>query len=154
MKRLILALTLALLVLGSASAQSNWFGLRSGYPLGVTLHYGIQNGFSPGIDLRVSANMRVRGGNVNFGVGVDALNVVTVEGPFEVYIGGGPAIDVGGGGVLLDIHGLVGGEFRLRDAGLEQLGLFAELALGAGIGIGRPSIIPTFGGAVGFNWRF
>ena len=144
---------LAVLALGTANGQGNWFGLRSGYPLGVTLHYGMANAFSPGVDMRISANLRIRGGDVSFGVGVDALSVVMVEGPFEVYVGGGPSLDFGGRGALFGVHGLAGGEFRFRDLNLEQLGIFIELALGAAIGIGRPSIIPTFGGAVGFNGR-
>lgn len=152
MKRIV-GLILIALVLSTVQAQS-WFGLRSGYPLGVTLHYGVANALANGFDLRVSANLRVRGPDVSFGVGVDALNVVAVERPFTVYVGGGPAIDFGGGGALIDIHGLLGGEFRFTDLGLDPLGIFAELSLGAGIGIGRPSVIPTFGGAVGFNFHF
>jgi hypothetical protein len=50
--RLALVLS-ALLLIGAASAQ-NWFGVRSGYPLGVTLHYGIANALSRGADLRIS----------------------------------------------------------------------------------------------------
>ena len=55
--------------------------------------------------------------------------------------------------LLLDVHGLVGGEFVLSDLDLDALGIFAELNLGAAIGIGRPSVIPRFGAAVGFNYR-
>lgn len=154
MKTIGFGVLLALLLsFGSAQAQ-NWFGLRTGYPLGVTLHYGIENGLSSGFDLRVSANLRVYGDEVNFGIGADALNTVALEGPFEVYVGGGPALDFGGGGALFDVHGLVGGEFRFVDLGLAPLGIFAELSLGAGIGLGRPSRIPTFGGGIGFNWHF
>jgi hypothetical protein len=141
------------LVLGAAQAQ-NWIGVRSGYPLGVTVHYGIGNAFAPGTDGRVSANLRVRGSVVDFGVGFDVLRTVSVERPFEVYVGGGPAIDFGGGGTLIDLHGLVGGEFILSDLDLEELGVFAELSLGAGVGINRDSEIPRVGGALGFNYRF
>jgi hypothetical protein len=144
---------LVMLFAGSAQAQ-NWIGLRTGYPLGVTVHYGIDDAISPGTDARVSANLRVRSGDVNFGVGVDVLNTVTIEPPFEVYVGGGPAIDFGGGGILVDLHGLAGAEFILSDLDLEELGVFAEFSLGAAIGIGRTSQIPTFGGALGFNYRF
>lgn len=148
-----LALLLAL-VLGSAQAQ-NWIGVRSGYPLGVTVHYGIANTFAPGTDGRVSANLRIRGGSVDFGVGFDVLKTVSVEPPFEVYVGGGPAIDIGSGGTVIDLHGLAGGEFLLSDLDLEELGVFAEISLGAGIGIGgRNSEIPRLGAAVGFNYYF
>lgn len=155
MKRLALPLGLLLaLFLGTANAQ-NWIGLRTGYPLGVTLHYGIADMFSPTTDGRVSANLRVRGSNVDFGVGFDVLETVHVEHPFHVYLGGGPAIDFGGGGVLFEVHGLAGGEFILADLDLEELGIFAEFSLGGAIGMGaRSSTIPTFGGAVGFNYRF
>lgn len=150
---LTLALTLIALAAGSASAQ-NWFGLRTGYPLGVTVHYGMSDTFANGFDARISANLRVRGERVSFGVGVDALNTVSVEGPFNLYVGFGPALDFGGGGALIDLHVLGGGEFRFTDLGLDPLGVFAEVSLGAGLGLGRPSQIPTFGGAVGFNYRF
>lgn len=153
MKRLAIT-TLLLVLLGGAAQAQTWVGLRTGYPLGVTLHYGIENALSNGFDLRVSANLRVRGSDVDFGVGVDALTEITVEPPFTVYVGGGPSLDFGGGGALFDIHGLAGGEFRLTDMGLDPLGIFAELALGAAIGIGRTSVIPSFGGAVGFNYHF
>ncbi|MEX2535006.1 MAG: hypothetical protein WD273_05340 [Trueperaceae bacterium] len=144
---------LLMLALGTAQAQ-NWVGLRTGYPLGVTIHYGIGNMFSPTTDGRISANLRVRGSNVNFGVGFDVLETVHVESPFVVYLGGGPALEFGGSGALFEVHGLAGGEFVFSDLDLEELGIFAEFSLGGAIGIGRPSQIPTFGGAVGFNYRF
>lgn len=138
--------------LGSAQAQ-NWFGVRIGYPLGVTVHYGIEDALSANLDLRVSANFRIRDNNVNFGVGVDALNTVSIEPPFEVYVGGGAAIEVGGSSPAIELHGLAGGEFRFTDAGLDPLGVFAELTLGVGFGGGR-SFGPRFGGALGVNWHF
>lgn len=141
--------------LSSVQAQTNWFGLRSGYPLGVTLHYGIENALSNGFDLRVGANLRSRGNSsFDVGLGVDGLNTVVIERPFEVYVGGGPAIDFGSGGVLIDLHALAGAEFRFWDAGLSPLGLFAEATIGAAIGAGRPSVIPSFGAGVGVNWHF
>ena len=127
------------LMLASAQAQGNWFGVRSGYPLGGTLHYGIENALSNGFDLRVGINLSSRGNSLDVGLGIDALNTVYIERPFEVYVGGGVAIDFGGGGTLLDAHGLAGGEFRFTDLGLSPLGLFAELSLGAAVGIGRRS---------------
>lgn len=156
MKRLLITLlALATLALGSAQAQ-NWIGLRTGYPLGVTAHYGIANALANDFDLRISANVRFRrNDNVEFGLGLDAMNVVAVEGPFEVYIGGGPAIDFGRRGTLIDIHGLLGAEFRFIDLGLEPLGIFLEGTLGIGIGLGgRSSQFPTAGAAFGFNYRF
>lgn len=147
-----IVLALAFLV-GTVQAQ-NWIGLRTGYPLGVTIHYGIDDAFGVGTDGRISANLRVYGSSVDFGVGLDLLRTVAVEQPFLLYLGGGPAIDFGSSGFLIDLHGLGGAEFVLSDLDLEELGVFAEFSLGAGIGINRPSQIPRFGGAVGFNYRF
>lgn len=155
MKRLFsIAIISLLLLLASAQAQGNWFGVRSGYPLGATLHYGIDNALANGFDLRVGLNLSARGNSFDIGLGVDALNTVYTERPFEVYVGGGLALDFGGGGTLLDAHGLAGGEFRFTDLGLSPLGLFAELSLGAAVGIGRKSLIPSFGGGLGINWHF
>lgn len=153
LRRMIPLALLLMLLVGSAQAQ-NWIGLRTGYPLGVTVHYGIDDAFSPTTDGRVSANLRVRGSSVNFGVGFDVLETVQVEPPFSLYVGGGPAVAFGGGGILLEVHGLGGGEFFLTDLDLEELSIFAELSLGAALGINRASEIPTFGGALGFNYRF
>lgn len=153
-----LALLLALVALSfaaNASAQ-NWFGVRSGYPLGVTLHYGMKNALSNGFDLRVSGRVAVHGGSARIGVGVDAMGTVAQEGPFSVYIGAGPAIEFGNGGAWLDIHALAGGEFRFADFGLAPLGLFLEATLGGsfGLGSGAAAQVPTFGAALGVNYHF
>jgi hypothetical protein len=153
MKRF-LGLTIALLLFTSAQAQQNWFGVRTGYPLGITLHYGIENGLDNGFDLRISGNLRAYGNSVEVGIGLDGMNDIIQDGPLSVYIGGGPALDFGGGGALLDLHGLVGAEFRLSGAGLNSLGFFVEGSLGASIGLGRDSRVPSGGAAVGFNWHF
>ena len=151
--RAVLVLVAALLFGGSAFAQ-NWFGLRTGYPLGGTAHYGIENAFDPGRDARISANLRIRNNDVDFGVGFDYLQAVSVQPPFTLYVGGGPAVDFGRGGILIEIHGLAGGEFRFTDVNLDPLGIFAEISVGAGFGIGRSSEFPRIGGAVGFNYHF
>lgn len=149
------ACTAILLTIGSANAQS-WFGVRSGYPLGVTLHYGMQNVLSNGFDLRVSGRVTAGGGSARFGVGVDAMTTVAREGPFSVYLGAGPAIEFGNGGAWLDVHALFGGEFRFSDLGLAPLGLFLEATLGGsfGLGNGAPAQVPTFGAALGVNYHF
>lgn len=154
LRRVIPLALLLMLVLGSAQAQ-NWVGLRTGYPLGVTVHYGIADMISPTTDGRISANLFVRGSDVNFGVAFDVLETIQVESPFQVYLGGGPAVEFGSGGGLFEVHGLAGGEFFLTDLDLEELSIFAEFSLGGAIGFGtRTSQIPTFGGAVGFNYHF
>jgi hypothetical protein len=151
--RLAAALTL-LLAVGAASAQ-NWFGVRSGYPLGVTLHYGIANALANGADLRVSGRVVGGGGAVRFGVGADALVRVFADGPVNAYVGGGPAVEFGPGQADLGVQGLVGGQFRLLDVGLPQLGVFLEGSVGASVSLsGGGARIPTFGAALGFNWYF
>jgi hypothetical protein len=153
MKRLLGLLVITLLIT-SAQAQENWFGLRTGYPLGLTVHYGIENGLDNGFDLRISGNLRAYGNNVEVGIGIDGMSDIVRDGPLSVYVGGGPALDFGGGGALLDLHGLIGGEFRFSGAGLSDLGIFVEGTLGASIGLGRDSRVPSGGAAVGFNWHF
>jgi hypothetical protein len=149
-----LGLLVATLLMTSAQAQENWFGLRTGYPLGLTVHYGIENGLDNGFDLRISGNLRAYGNSVEVGIGLDGMSDIVRDGPLSVYVGGGPALDFGGGGALLDLHGLIGGEFRFSGAGLSALGLFVEGTLGASIGLGRDSRVPSGGAAVGFNWHF
>lgn len=151
----ILGALLLFSLFANASAQ-NWFGLRSGYPLGVTLHYGVDDALSNGFDLRVSGRITASGGSARIGIGVDAMTTVAVEGPFSVYVGAGPALEFGNGGAWLDIHALAGGEIRFVDFGLEPLGLFVEATLGGafGLGSGSQAQIPTFGAALGVNYHF
>ena len=142
------------LFFGFSSAQTgNWVGIRSGFPLGVTIHYGVENGLSNGFDWRLSGNIRDRGSGVEFGIGFDAMNTVAVSRPIEVYLGGGAALDFGNG-ALLDIHGLLGSELRFTDLGLDPLGLFLEVSLGAGFGFGRSNRIPSLTAAFGANFHF
>ncbi len=155
-KRLLpIAFAIALfLVLSSANAQ-NWFGVRTGYPLGVTLHYGIANALSNGFDLRVSGRVVAHNGKARVGLGLDAITTVVAERPFNVYVGAGPAIEFGNGGAWLDIHALGGAEFRFVDLGLPDLGVFVEATLGGSIGLGSgaKAEVPTFGAALGFNYH-
>jgi hypothetical protein len=151
--RLALVLT-ALLLIGAASAQ-NWFGVRSGYPLGATLHYGMSNALSRGADLRISGRLVSSGGNVAFGVGADAMLNVFADGPVTAYVGGGPALEFGAGRADLGVQGLVGGQFRFAQVGLAPLGVFLEGSVGGSISLsGGTARIPTFGAALGFNWYF
>lgn len=155
--RFLLVLIVAALVSGisCASAQGNWFGVRSGYPLGLTVLYGVNNGLGNGADLRVNGRLVVDGNGTRFGLGLDALHTVAAVSPFSVYLGGGPAVEVGSGVALLDVHGLIGSEFRFVDLGIPRLGVFAEGTLGARIGLsGISSRFPTFGAALGVNYHF
>jgi hypothetical protein len=133
------SLIFTIFLFASAQAQENWFGVRTGYPLGITLHYGIENGLDNGFDLRISGNLRAYGNKVEVGIGIDGMNDIIQDGPFSLYLGGGPSLDFGGGGALLGLHGLVGGEIRLSGAGLGSFGIFVEGSLGASIGLGRDS---------------
>lgn len=155
--RVLLALLTAALVSGisSASAQGNWFGVRTGYPLGVTIHYGIANALSNGFDLRISGHVVAHGGQARVGLGLDAMHTIAEKSPFSVYLGAGPAIEFGAGNAWLDLHALFGGEFRFVDLGLPQLGIFAEGTLGGAIGLSDGSAeVPTFGAALGVNYHF
>lgn len=154
--RVALATVLLVGALGTAGAQ-DWFGVRSGYPLGVTLHYGLGGALSPDADLRLSGRVEVQGGETSFGIGVDAITDVEVEPPFTVYVGGGPALIAGGDDVLLEVHGLAGAEFRFTDLGLDPLGLFLEGTLGGRLslsGNAANSRLPAGGAALGVNWHF
>lgn len=144
----------ALLTIGSASAQ-DWFGVRSGYPLGVTLHYGLGNALGAGSDLRISGRVTGSATGVRFGVGIDALTGVWAEGPMRAYVGAGPSLDFGRNVADLGLHALAGGEFRFSQLGLPPLSVFLEASLGASLSLsGGSARIPTFGAALGFNWYF
>ena len=150
-----LALALVgLLLAGSATAQ-DWFGVRSGYPLAVTLHDGIGNALGAGSDLRISGRVVASSGSVRFGVGADALLNVFTDGPVDAYVGAGPSLEFGPGRADLGVQGLVGGQFRFAHVGLPQLGVFVEGSVGASLSLsGGTARIPTFGAALGFNWYF
>ena len=155
--RVLLTLIVAALVSGisSASAKGNWFGVRTGYPLGVTIHYGIANALSNGFDLRVSGHVVAHNGQARIGIGLDTMHTIATAEPFSVYLGAGPAIEFGAGNAWLDLHGLLGSEFRFTDLGLPQLGIFVEGTLGGAIGLSDGSAeVPTFGAALGVNYHF
>jgi len=151
MRRVLTALTLLLLTAGTAQAQQ-WIGLRSGYPLGVTIHYGTA---LEAFDLRVSGRIVAGGDQVRLGLGVDALRTIAREGPLVGYIGAGPAVEIGDDTLVLDVHALAGGEFRFTALDLDALGLFLEGSLGARFGLsGGTAQVPAVGAALGVNWRF
>ncbi len=140
---------------GAAAAQENWFGVRTGYPLGVTVHYGIANALSNGFDLRVSGRVVAHGSQARIGIGLDGMGTVASRSPFSAYVGAGPAIEFGSGGAWLDLHALFGGEFRFVDMGVPALGLFVEATLGGSIGLSSGNAeVPTFGAAIGVNYHF
>lgn len=153
MRALLLLLTTLFVLAGSATAQQ-WAGVRSGYPLGVTVHYGTP---LDAFDLRVSGRVVADGGNVRIGVGLDVLRAFASEGPLTAYYGAGPALDIGGDDLVLDVHALLGGEFRFSDVQLDRLGVFLEGTLGGRISLGGVSAntrVPSVGAALGVNWHF
>lgn len=154
MLRVTVVSAIFLLVLGSVHAQT-WAGLRTGYPLGVTVHVGGDNAIAGTLDLRVSGRVESVGNSPRVGVSVDFLRSVGGTAPVDIYAGGGPSLSVGGGAAFFEVHGLLGGEYRFTDIELEELGIFGELSLGAEIDMSRGGArLPTFGAAVGFNWHF
>ena len=155
MRHLLATVVLVVLLLAGHASAQNWFGVRSGYPLGVTLHYGIADALANGADLRISGRLVAGGGSARFGIGVDGLVGVFAEGPANAYLGAGPSLEFGPGRADLGLQGLVGGQIRLVDVGLGQLGVFAEASLGGSVDLARGGArIPTFGAALGVNWYF
>lgn len=154
MRRPLLIIGLAVLALTafSGAAAQNWVGLRSGYPLGVTVHYGMANALR-GADLRISGRVSVSGRNTYVGVGLDALWNVYREGPLTGYVGAGPSVEFGTGRAELGVNGLGGLDFRFTGA-LSPLSIFVEGQIGGALSLsGGGARVPTFGAAVGVNWR-
>jgi hypothetical protein len=138
---------------------TSWFGLKTGYinssyPFGFSVHFGVQNPSS--FDLRVSGSLQRRSENTALGFGVDALRPFTQSFPLSVYGGAGGQIFFESQSFLFDIHGIIGTEYRLANADLEELGLFMEIHIGAAIATGdipQPSI-PVASVLVGVNIYF
>ena len=152
MRRLFIGL-LTVLVLGAGTASAQmWAGISSGFPFGVTLHFGLEDVLSPGIDVRANGTVGFAGA---FGVGADVLiglpvNVPDI--PIDVYAGGGPAVAfAGAGGFALAVNAFAGVEYRLGQVGFDPGGVFLEVG---------PTIVlvPAFGagfvGRLGFNYHF
>lgn len=151
MRRILLVLT-ALVLLGGAAQAQQWAGVRTGYPLGVTLHYGTS---LDAFDLRISGRVVARGDSVRFGVGFDALSTFVREGPLSGYFGAGPAFEVGSDDFILEVHGLIGGEYRFTELELDPLGVFLEGSLGGEVNLsGGDADVPSVGAALGVNWHF
>lgn len=155
--RKLLVVILAVLTMGagSAFAQSGyWAGFSVGYP-GAALHFGIDD-VVPNLAVRVNAGYSYVG-NTGFAIGADALYELAVDmgtTPIDVYVGGGLGIGIGAGSPTISINALVGGEFRLIDAGLPQGGIFLEV--GPSFSFNLPANRPPFGivGRLGFNYHF
>ncbi len=160
-------LVFVLMGLGLGQAQvtpilqpgQSWFGLKTGYinssyPFGFSVHFGVKNQNS--FDLRVSGSLQRRADNTALGFGVDALRPFTQSFPLSVYGGAGGQIFFESSSFLFDIHGIIGTEYRLANADLEELGLFMEIHIGAALATGdipQPGI-PVASVLVGVNIYF
>lgn len=165
--RQLMLLVVLLLSFGFAQTQTtpllqpgkSWFGIKTGYinssyPFGFSVHFGVQNPNS--FDLRVSGSLQRRSGNTALGFGVDALRPFTQSFPLSVYGGAGGQIFFENSSFLFDLHGIIGTEYRLANADLEELGLFIEIHIGAALATGeipQPSI-PVASVLVGVNIYF
>ncbi len=154
-KLLVIAASIFLLTTGAAFAQNDdtaldvapdgdtWVGASTGYPFGLTAHYGLGDALGDGVDLRFNGQFAFAGGltesTIGFNVGADALFNIPVDAEdIKVYAGAGPSLGfalttynagVGGGslgGFALGAQGLAGAEYLVT----EEIGLFGELRVG------------------------
>jgi len=89
------------------------------------------------------------------GVAFDALSTIERDGPLSVYIGAGPALEIGADDLIVEVHALVGGEFRFTEFELDPLGVFVEGSLGGQVNLaGGDADVPSVGAALGVNWHF
>jgi hypothetical protein len=167
-KFLVTLIAVATLGAGTALAQGGmWAGLSTGYPFGATLHFGMEDLISPGVDVRFNFRGNMVGdsaanggytatwGGLAFGVGADvlySLSDLAVDSPVEPYVGGGLSLGlVSGSGTInpgntpfavsglgWDLHGLVGAEYIFAD----HFGVFGEGQLGYG-GAATAALDPT-----------
>lgn len=147
-KFLISLIAVAVLGAGAAFAQSGyWAGVSAGYP-GAALHFGLSD-VTPDLDVRVNAGYNYIGSG--FALGVDALYHLPFDtgAPIDLYAGGGVGLGIGTG-VDVAVNLLVGGEFRLVDAGLPQGGVFLE----AGPSLNLNPFKFGVAARVGFNYHF
>lgn len=159
MRKLLTSMVAALLVAGGAAfaqdvdvvivEDSGYFaGLSAGYP-GAAVHFGIDD-VTTNLDARFSFGYTYAGTS-GATIGVDALYELDVDtdgAPVDVYVGGGVGANFAG---TFYVRGLGGGEFRLVDAGLPQLGVFAEVGPAFGFGTGGGFGID---GRLGVNYHF
>ena len=140
------------------STSQNWFGVRLGYfnqsyPFGLALHFGVEN--PNGLDLRISGSLQRRE-RWSLGVGADVLRPFSEVRGLSVYGGAGGFLAFEGQAFLIDVHGLLGTQYRLVAANLEELGFFLEVNLGAALAVGgipQPNV-PHISALFGLNVYF
>lgn len=152
MRKLLLTIfAIALFGGGAAFAQAQWAGVSLGWPA-IQAYYGQENVLGDDLDLRGRVAVSPFFG-LGFAVGADVLVDVEQFGDaneFDLYVGGGPSVGVAGGAFFGDISALGGVEYNAQP----DLGIFGEFRLGVGFGGAVGTVFPTYGAALGVNFRF
>ena len=160
MRKLLLTLLATLTLLGTAAlaqddmmGSTQWFGASTGFPLGINLHYGMEDLFAPDLDLRVNLSaVTFLYSDFSVAGGVDLLYQLNWETeddlPLFVYVGGGLNVGASLGattGVAFSVAALGGAEYMITD----ELGVYGEVRGGVGINpIFQPALF------VGVNYHF
>ena len=115
--------------------ETQWFGVSTGFPLSINMHYGLDNIITQDLDLRFNGSLLAGSFSplqMILGIGVDLLyNFDNPDDPqLGVYAGGGlgGVVYIGATTTLpfnIDIHGVVGAEYRFT-----EYGVFGEVNVG------------------------
>lgn len=155
MRNLLISL-LATLILATGAAMAQdivldedgyWAGVSAGYP-GASVHFGVENVVQ---SLAVRANVGYNYAGAGFSAGLDALYTLPVEldqPGSRLYAGGGLGFGFGDqfdAAVIL----LGGGEFRLVETDIPEVGIFGEV--GPSVGFDGDF---GFTGRLGANYHF
>lgn len=163
MRKFLIALfAVATLGAGTAFAQSGyWAGLSTGFPFGVSLHFGMEDLLSPGIDVRFNVKGSTFGGAVQtatstvlpaqtsptatysgfvFSVGADVLyNLDLATDPnLNAYVGGGLDLGFASGSTTPGDTGIGGFVYDVHALGgaeyliTPEWGVFGEGQIGFG----------------------
>lgn len=156
MRKYLIALFATMLVgAGAAFAQdvtmdeeSYWAGVSAGYP-GASVHFGVDN-VVQNVAVRANLGYNYIGSGASFGVdGLYTLPVDLDAPGSSLYAGAGLGLGFGAG-FDATINVLAGGEFRLVETDVPEIGIFGEVG---------PSISVTgdgfgFTGRLGANYHF
>jgi len=161
--RLIVFLLVLAFAMLPTSYASSWFGVRTGYPLNISTHYGLENIMFTGINLRASASISQRqafmdyySGNKSpnsFGIGLDGLLKVAESKPINIYLGAGATINFIDAKTISDLHLLAGLEFRPNVPILNQLGIFTEASAAYGLVNISEKSFQQLSWTLGVNWH-
>jgi hypothetical protein len=119
---------LAALVLGGGAAFAQtgaWAGVSGGYP-GAAAHFGVEDLGIENLDARVNLGYAYAGA-AGFAIGVDGLYGLPLDTgdlAADIYVGAGVGMVVG---EAFAVKALAGGEYRLGDLGIPELGIFLEV---------------------------